>query len=253
MMFQEQLALLQGQMERVSLAQLAKQENLAKSIQSTVEGLNQEDDGGGSTKTTTTTPAPSTIAAVSSPQQLEERLKRLEVTLGAAGSSSSTNQSKSSSLLDRLEALEQIQAKVDDKKVDLVQKRVKVIRQDLEAAAKARNKLMAVGGSLAHEDSKSIAALYDQLQQLQGCARHLPVLAERLQALAHQHVEAATRAHRLRAVEQLTGHLAQQVAAAETAVGKLESSSLPQNAASMQESMQALEERMKALSSSLKK
>ena len=163
---------------------------------------------------------------------------RLETALGT-----STNNGNKS-ILDRLGKLENLP--LDDKKLDLVQKRVKVIRQDLEAAAKARSKLMAVSSASA-EDSKSIAALYDQLQLLQGISQHLPALSYRLQSLAHQHVDAATRATRFQAVEQVTNNLSTQVTSMEVALHTLEAT-LQQNATSMQQNIQALEDRMKALS-----
>jgi len=236
--FQDQLAQLQEQLQSLSTAQLQKQERLTNLIQNSVLGIQQGD------KTAPPTTTASSTVPPPQPQHLEERLKQLELTLGAAGTTSHNK-----SLLDRLEALEQVQAKLDDKKVDLVQKRVKVIRQDLEAAAKARNKLMSSASSNSNvEDSKSIAALYDQLQLLQGVSQHLPALTARLQSLAHQHVDGATAAARLQAVEQLVASsLAPQVASVETAVQQLETS-LAQNAQALQENVQALEDRIKALS-----
>lgn len=228
--FQDQLAQLQKQLESLSTAQLQKQEILANSIQKSVEGIQDSDKSA----------VVAAEAATLSPET-EQRLKRLEMVLGA----SSNNNNRNQSLMDRLEALERLP--LDDKKVDLVQKRVKVIRQDLEAAAKARNKLMAASSSASAEDSKSIAALYDQLQLLQGVSQHLPALSARLQSLAHQHVDAATRAARFRAVEQVSTNLSRQVAALEGTLQTLETS-VQENAASMQQNIRALEERMKGSS-----
>ena len=186
--------------------------------------------------------AAATAAAIAASPEMEERLKCLEANLGVSSNTSSTTK-WNKSLLERLEILEHLP--FDDKKLDLVQKRVKVIRQDLEAAAKARSKLMTVSASA--EDSKSIAALYDQLQSLQGVAQHLPALSARLQTLAHQHVDAATRSTRFQAIEQVTTNLSHQVTALEVTLQTLEAS-VKLNATSMQQNMQVLEDRMKAMS-----
>ena len=184
----------------------------------------------------------SAAAAAAASPEMEERLKFLEANLGVSSNTTSTTK-WNKSLLERLEILEHLP--FDDKKLDLVQKRVKVIRQDLEAAAKARSKLMTVSASA--EDSKSIAALYDQLQSLQGVAQHLPALSARLQSLAHQHVDAATRSTRFQAIEQVTTNLSHQVTALEVTLQTLEAS-VKLNATSMQQNMQVLEDRMKAIS-----
>jgi Dynamitin len=224
-LLQDQLAQLQGQLQRLSMTQLKQQESLTATIQASITGLNASE------KAEVAQNCSSSTVGVKT--ELEERVNRLETALGWA--------SGTSSMLDRLEALESMQSKLDDKKLDLLQKRCKVIRQDLEAAAKARNKL--VSSTSSAEDSKTIAALYDQLHQLQGMSQHLPALSARLQALAHQHVDAATRAARFQAVEQVTANLQQQVQSMETALTALDAS-MQQNAAAMLENMKVLEERM---------
>jgi Dynamitin len=229
-MFEAQLSQLQDQLQRLSTTQLQQPMFLSESIQAAMADLNSNP--------ATSQADDANDKASSTALQLEARLRRIEMALGSFGSSSEE------SLLDRVLALESMQAKLDDKKLDLLQKRGKVIRQDLEAAAKARNKLAST--LVSAEDSKTIAALYDQLLQLQGLSPHLPALTQRLQELAHQHVDASTRAARFQAIEQVVGNLSQQVQSMETAMEALDES-LKQNAASMQESVAALEERIKVL------
>jgi DNA repair exonuclease SbcCD ATPase subunit len=229
-MFEAQLSQLQDQLQRLSTTQLQQPTLLSESIQAAMADLNtnieisQTDDANDKASGTAL--------------QLEARLRRIEMAMGSFGSSSEE------SLLDRVLALENMQAKLDDKKLDLLQKRGKVIRQDLEAAAKARNKLAST--LVSAEDSKTIAALYDQLLQLQGLSPHLPALTQRLQELAHQHVDASTRAARFQAIEQVVGNLSLQVQSMDTALEALDKS-LKQNATAMQESVAALEERIKVL------
>ena len=228
-------------MDQLYTVQLHKRESLANSMQKCVEG---ERDSVDSSKPILVVDAAVTAAAIAASPEMEERLKCLEANLGvSSNTSSSTTNNRNKSLLERLEILEHLP--FDDKKLDLVQKRVKVIRQDLEAAVKARSKLMTVSASA--EDSKSIAALYDQLQSLQGVAQHLPALSARLQSLAHQHVDAATRSTRFQAIEQVTTNLSHQVTALEVTLQTLEAS-VKLNATSMQQNMQVLEDRMKAMS-----
>ena len=168
-------------MDQLSTVQLHKRESLANSMQKCVEGGNDSVDS--SKPILVVDSAIAAATAIAASPEMEERLKCLEANLGvssntSSNTSSSTTTNRNKSLLERLEILEHLP--FDDKKLDLVQKRVKVIRQDLEAAAKARSKLMTVSASA--EDSKSIAALYDQLQSLQGVAQHLPALSARLQS-----------------------------------------------------------------------
>lgn len=230
-LFNDQLMQLQGQYQRLAMSQSQKQSSLFASIQASLAGLNATENA----VVSQTSDGSSAIGGGVAPQ-LEERLNRLEKALGSDNGSNG-------SMLDRLQALEGMQSKLDDKKLDLLQKRGKVIRQDLEAAAKARNKL--ASSTVSAEDSKTVAALYDQLQQLQGMSQHLPALTARLQALAHQHVDAATRAARFQAVEQVIANLSQQVGSMETTLTSLDAS-MQQNAGAMQDNIKALEERMKA-------
>lgn len=154
---------------------------------------------------------------------LEPRLKRLEAFVG--------NQS----VLERLEALEK--RNLDSKQVDALQRKAKTIRQDLEAAAKARSKLNTNSSSV---DNKTLTELYDSLQQVQGFIPHLPALVQRLHALSAQHNEASTWAARLAATEAVAAALQQQLGSAELAVAQLEQS-MQENLKQMQANVKALE------------
>lgn len=70
---------------------------------------------------------------------------------------------------------------------------------DLEAAAKAKSKLSS-GSSTA--DSRMIADLHQELNQLEGLSSHLPALTQRLEQLAHIHVQSSTTVARLSGAEQ---------------------------------------------------
>jgi Dynamitin len=134
------------------------------------------------------------------------------------------------------EKLPVLEAQLD---VDGLQKKAKVIRQDLEAAAKARTKLQQHHGGGNSEDTKRIAALYDQLQSLQGVSHCLPVLAERLETLAISHSQAASHQVRVRAMEQTVGQLQGQMLSIEATLAALEAS-MKENAAALQASISSL-------------
>jgi uncharacterized protein (DUF2235 family) len=123
-------------------------------------------------------------------------------------------------------------------------KKTKVIRHDLEAASKARNKLLAA--SSRSEDSKTIAELYDQMIQLEGVSSHLPILSNRLAALASQHVDAASWATRLQATEAMASTLLSSLTILEQAVAKTEAGQ-HENAVTMAENLKALDVRLQAL------
>lgn len=235
-MFQPQLLILKEHLHTLSAGQLNKVNNLSGSVDASVAALNASE---------TAVATAATIPSIPGTSQLDDRLIRLEKLLGTGSSNSEPR--GHDSLWSRVQALEQTHSCLDEKKLDLLQKRGKVIRQDLEAASKARNKLASSSNILgSSEDSKTITALYDQLQQLQGVSQHLPALTARLQALAHQHTNAATHASRLHSMEQGLGSLAQQIQSVESALSTLDAS-MKQNATSMQKNIYALEESVKAI------
>ena len=233
-LLQDQLVKMKEQLHSVSSSQLQKQTNLTSSIYASVNALN--DTSSVSMKPASTMPF--------NDGQIHNRINRLEIMLGGKLGASGDQES----LMTRVQALETLLSKLDDKKLDLLQKRTKVIRQDLEAAAKARNKLSSssVGGTSSSEDSKTIATLYDGLQSLNDMAEHIPILSSRLQALALQHADTATRTIRFKAIEQVASDLSKQVQSIETSLSSLDES-IKANATLMQANVQELEERTKGL------
>ena len=233
-LLQDQLVKMKEQLHLVSSSQLQKQTNLTSSIYASVNALND---------TSSVSMKPATAMPFND-GQIHNRINRLEIMLGGKLGASGDQES----LMTRVQALETLLSKLDDKKLDLLQKRTKVIRQDLEAAAKARNKLSSSsgGGTSSSEDSKTIATLYDGLQSLNGMAEHIPILSSRLQALALQHADTATRTIRFKAIEQVASDLSKQVQSIETSLSSLDES-IKANATLMQANVQELEERTKGL------
>lgn len=231
-LFQGPIENLREKLQSLSTLQAQKQQSLSSSIQKAMLGLTEPIPVEG----------PPSVPSVDG-TSLEERLTRLEKYYSSNGLSATSG--GGTNLLNRLDALEDQFSKLDEKKLDLLQKRSKVIRQDLEAAVKARHKLSSSNSMVSADDSKIIAALYDDFQRLQGLSQHLPALTQRLQALAHQHADSATRTARFKAMEQMTLDLSAQVQSIEVALTSLDSS-IKQNATLIHENIQALEERLKA-------
>lgn len=144
---------------------------------------------------------PSSLTAPSAktvPQEvlLEERLRKLELAMG------STDNEGGKSILERIEEAERYAKEVDMKQLDKVAAKAKVVRADLEAAARAKAKLAAKPHSIANkEDARTIAALHSQLIELEGLSAHLPALTARLVELSALHGTAAEFASRLTAAE----------------------------------------------------
>jgi Dynamitin len=233
-LFQDQLLKIKGQLHSLSSSHMQNQTGLSTTIDASVAAINAPH----IVDTTTLSTVSSNVASENS-SRLIVRINRLEKVLGS-------ETGDQTSLIGRVNNLENLLSKLDDKKLDLLQKRSKVIRQDLEAAAKARNKLSSSSNSglSSSDDSKIIATLYDGLQNLQGMSEHLPILSARLQALAHQHADAATRTARFKAVEQMTTDLSKKVQSIDTALSSLDKS-MKENTTVMYENVNALEERMK--------
>jgi Dynamitin len=260
------------QQNNAMISLLQQQEALARHVANSTRALNEP-----------LPSAPASLSASSSPAgenaAILARLQKLEAVLGAASAATATatnntNDASSSSLLQRLATLEKNMSRLDEKELEALTKKAKVIRQDLEAASKARSKLMSVvsttGGAssagglssatnassgtsssinIRAEDSKTITDLHDELVQLQGMTTHLPLLAQRLQSLAHLHASSATYASRLNAIEDLAVHkLPPQVSQLEQALNKMELN-LQTSAQQMMENVQALQQRVDQLSS----
>jgi len=184
-------------------------------------------------------------ASNSAAPSLEERLLQIESLVGAGNASTATNKNKNESLLKRLEEMEQFMTRLDPKTLEQAAAKAKVIRSDLEAASKARNKL-ASAATFRKEDAQTISALYDQMTQLEGLSDHLPALVARLQQLASLHAQSSGFAVRLSQSEKEVVQLQAVLKQMEGAVAKAEEG-MTANVATIEKNMQQLDERMKKL------
>ncbi|GAX13496.1 hypothetical protein FisN_36Lh051 [Fistulifera solaris] len=209
MISMDQIQALQEQLQHTRLLQSQRAEQLSSSIELSPVPENSEGKEDG--------------VYVS----LEKRLRRLEA-----------ERMSQPSIQERLQALEERNKSWDSKQVDALQRKAKTIRQDLEAAAKARSKLNTLNTSSV--DNKTLTELYDSLQQVQGFIPHLPALVQRLHALSAQHNEASTWGARLAATEAVAAALQQQLGSAELAFAQLEKS-MHENLQQMQVNVKALE------------
>lgn len=166
----------------------------------------------------------------------EERLTKIERLVGSSATSHK-------SLLARLEELESTLARVDDKSLEQAQLKAKVIRADLEAASKARNKLTA---TYKKEDSKTIQELHQQMTELEGLSQHLPALTSRLQQMATLHVQSASFATRLLQTEEQAGQAAASLAQLERTLEKVQSH-MVENVQTVERNMKQLDERLQRL------
>ena len=136
---------------------------------------------------------------------LEERLRKLELAMGSI-STSSTSDGGNKSIMERIEAAERLTSEVDIKQIDKLASKAKVIRADLEAAARAKNKLSSKSSSnkdsQQKEDANVISALHTQLQELEGLSQHLPSLTNRLLELQTLHLNASNFSSRLDSAEE---------------------------------------------------
>lgn len=167
---------------------------------------------------------------------MEARLLKLERLLGSSTATHKT-------LVHRLEELESLVKTVDQSALEQTATKAKVIRADLEAASKARNKLTA---TYKKEDSKMIHQLHQQMSELEGLSAHLPALVERLQQLAGLHVQASTFSTRLEEMEKSANQLGAAVSQLEGSMGQLQTS-LVTNVETMEKNMAALDERLEKL------
>ena len=139
---------------------------------------------------------------------LEERLRKLELVMGNSNNTSTNNGDKS--IMERIQTAEILLNEVSPTQIDKLAAKAKVIRADLEAAARAKTKLASKSSSAAagqhqKEDAAIIAALHTQLLELQGLSSHLPALTLRLAELSNLHSNAADFSSRLTAAEVAVG------------------------------------------------
>lgn len=215
---------------RLAQSKLPTQQELTNKMDTAVKNLKD------SVTTPPTTTSSSSSAAT--PSALEERLRRLESQVGSQTLTSTT--SNSSTLESRVQQMEQMINKLDDTKWTKFTHAAKVIRQDLEAATKARTKLHAANKGA---DVDRMQSLHEELQQLQGMSQHLPAVVQRLQVLAAVHTDATTWASRLSQTEQTVKQLSTHVQNLEGATDQLDKA-LSENAQQLTANVKALDARL---------
>ena len=161
--------------------------------------------------------------------QLEERLRKLELALGATTTATAED---NLSIMERLQQAERLTNETNPKQLDKLAAKAKVIRADLEAAARARTKLASKSSSttaaaassstVVVEDANTIAALHTQLIELEGYSANLPALTVRLLELSNLHSSAAEFGARLAAAEMAVARSEGVLLSVEEALEKME-------------------------------
>eukprot|EP00984_Skeletonema_dohrnii_P003022 scaffold1016_cov137-Skeletonema_dohrnii-CCMP3373.AAC.5 len=153
---------------------------------------------------------------------LEERLRKLETILGST--TTTTTDAASTSLLERLNDAERLTKEMDMKEVDKLAAKAKVVRSDLEAAARARQKLASSSSSsrVNDEDARTLTALHTHLVELEGISTFLPALTVRLTELASLHSNAAEFGERLNVCEEAVNRSEKLLDSVETSLKKME-------------------------------
>lgn len=210
------------------------------------------------------------IASVSAPapSNAEARLLQIEKILGSDGG---TVASTPISILERLKVAEEQLKTVDEKTLTVAASRAKVIRADLEAAAKARSKLSSSSSNSA-QDTNKISKLYTQLIDLDGFltgtmsstmgsstgtsdtsgvsvgvgATNNDVLAtivNRLTSCAELHARSSHFGNDLNALEGMMGDVKVLLTSLEETVGKLENG-MEENMKVIKDNMEELDKRL---------
>ncbi|KAG7368124.1 dynamitin [Nitzschia inconspicua] len=241
---------LKTRLATASSQKVAEQDELTRLIRQQRQSLQSSDN---SQKTSTTTDVPGTGLvyelygnAGTPTTSLEERLLKLERLLGspqsqALLSSKGYSGGPNKSLLNRLEDMEALVATVDATALEQTATKAKVIRADLEAASKARNKLTA---TYKKEDSKMIQQLYQQMVDLEGLSGYLPSLVDRLQQLSVLHRQSATFGTRLEELERGATQVEVSVGQLETGMTKLQET-MVQNITTIEANLEKLDSMLK--------
>jgi predicted flap endonuclease-1-like 5' DNA nuclease len=190
----EVTALQQELKDNEQVSKLARELSSRLEVSSSISALERSIHQRGSEQTIREDTTSSVVPPESTGNNVEERLVQLERLVGASTCTTSA------SILARIEKVENLANRIDEKALDEAATRAKVIRADLEAASKARTKLSSAAVSA--NDAKTISELHTQLKQLEGIGHFLPSLSGRLQQLATLHSQSATFANRLSGVEQ---------------------------------------------------
>lgn len=166
-------------------------------------------------------------------QQLEQRLFRIEQMIG-------TSTTENKSLLERLRLAERRLLQIDEKTLTQAASRAKVIRADLEAAAKAKSKL---NTSMNGSDSAKISKLYNQLVAMDGFlssdSQVLNAIVNRLEACADLHTKSMDFGRGLESLETTVVDMKTWLSSLENSMEILEKG--------MKENMDVIQENMKIL------
>jgi hypothetical protein len=155
---------------------------------------------------------------------LEERLLKLETILGS-NTTDTTLSATSTSLLQRLDDAERLMKDMDMNEVEKLAAKAKVIRADLEAAARARAKLFSSSSSSSRvndEDARTLTALHNHLVELEGISAYLPQLTVRLTELSNLHSNAAEFDQRLNGCEEAVNRSEKILDSVEVSLKKME-------------------------------
>ncbi|KAL3812050.1 hypothetical protein ACHAXA_010022 [Cyclostephanos tholiformis] len=184
--------------------------------------------------------ASSKSAAVPREAALEERLRKLELVVGSssmttAGGGEMSGGRSNESILERIDRAERLVREVDESAVEKLAARAKVVRADLEAAARARSKLSSSGPSFRssgggggggtqqqQHDARTITELHAAMIELDGLSAHLPALASRLLELSVLHANASDFNNRLCAAEDALSRSESTLASVEDALTRME-------------------------------
>ncbi len=189
--------------------------------------------GSASTSATTSVSTTATTNNASEMSQ-EERLLKIERMLG-----SDTN---STSIMERLKTAEQNLSNINEKTLSQASSRAKVIRADLEAAAKARSKI-----NSNTQDAIKVSKLYTQMTELDGFlssdSHVLNAIVGRLGACAELHSRSMDFGRGMDELEAAVVDVKALLASMEDAVGSLESG-MESNMKIIQENMESLDQRL---------
>jgi hypothetical protein len=164
----------------------------------------------------------------------EERLLRIEQMIGS--------DINATSVMERLKAAEYNLESVNETTLEKAASRAKVIRADLEAAAKARGKMNSNA-----QDAAKVSKLYNQLMELDGFlatdSNVLKAIVDRLSACAELHSKSMEFSRVLDSLESTVGGVTGLLANLEQSVGSLEKG-MDENMKVIQSNMENLDKRL---------
>mmetsp|Transcript_1272 Transcript_1272/g.1529 ORF Transcript_1272/g.1529 Transcript_1272/m.1529 type:complete len:365 (+) Transcript_1272:120-1214(+) len=166
----------------------------------------------------------------------EQRLLRIENALGSQFNTG--NISAGVSILQRLKEAEDKLNSIDEQSLNQAASRAKVIRADLEAAAKARSKI----NNTNVEDAAKIAKLHNQLVDMDGflSSNILSTVVHRLSTCASLHSQSMEFGRDLRALEGMVKDTEVTLVSVEDSVNAMESG-LIENMKVIQKNMERLD------------